>query len=105
MCKDVSSVRHLWKSLSRKVHLHGHINNVHGEGHYVQSIPIFTGSLASNSSTTDEDTYKDNEMEGQSVKSYTNDETGEETEEEHHTLTDQESIENYSESEEEDSNP
>ena len=35
--------------------------------------------------------YTDDEMEGQSVKSYTDDETGEETEEEHHTLTDQES--------------
>ena len=44
-------------------------------------------------------------MEGQSVKSYTDDETGEETEEEHYTLTDQESSENYEESEEEDSNP
>ena len=41
----------------------------------------------------------------ESVKSYTDDETGEETEEEHHTLTDQESIENYKESEEEDRNP
>ena len=41
----------------------------------------------------------------QSVKSYTVDETGEETEEDHHTLTHQESIENYEESEEEDSNP
>ena len=44
-------------------------------------------------------------MEEQSSESYTDDETGEETEEEHHTLTDQESIENYEESEEEDSNP
>ena len=44
-------------------------------------------------------------MEGQSVKSYTDEETGEETEEEHHTLTDEESSENYEESEEEDSNP
>ena len=49
--------------------------------------------------------YTDDEMEGQSVKSYTDDETGEETEDEHHTLTFQESIENYEESEEEDSNP
>ena len=49
--------------------------------------------------------YTDDEMEGQSVKSYTDDETGEETEEEHHTLTDEESSENYDESEEEDNNP
>ena len=49
--------------------------------------------------------YTDDEMEGQSVKSYTADETEQETEEEHHTLTDQESIENYEESEEEDRNP
>ena len=93
------------KTLSRKEHLHRHINNVHGEGHSVQSIPIVNGSLSSNSSTTEDDMYTDDEMEGQSVKSYTDDETGEETEEEHHTLTDQESIENYEESEEEDSNP
>ena len=43
-------------------------------------------------------------MEGKSLKTYTDDETGEETEEQHHTLTDQESIENYEESEEEDNN-
>ena len=49
--------------------------------------------------------YTDDEMEEQSSECYTDDETGEETEEEHHTLTDQESIENYEESEEEDSNP
>ena len=49
--------------------------------------------------------YTDDEMEGQSSESYTDDETGEGTEEEHHTLTDQESIENYEESEKEDSNP
>ena len=93
------------KTLSRKEHLYRHINNVHGEGHSVQSIPIVNGSLSSNSSTTEDDMYTDDEMEGQSVKSYTDDETGEETEEEHHTLTDQESIENYEESEKEDSNP
>ena len=58
-----------------------------------RTIPIVNGSLA------------DDEMEGQSVKSYPDDETGEETEEERHTLTDQESIKNYEESEEEDSNP
>ena len=44
-------------------------------------------------------------MEGQSVHSYTDDETGEETEEEHHTLTEQERIENFEASEEEHSNP
>ena len=44
-------------------------------------------------------------MEGQSVKSYTDEETGEETEEEHHTLTDEESSENYEESQKEDGNP
>ena len=48
--------------------------------------------------------YTDDELEGQSVKSYTDDETVEETEEGRDTLTDQESIENYEESEEEDSN-
>ena len=88
------------KTLSRKEHLYRHINNVHGEGHSVQSIPIVNGSLASNSSNTEDDMYTDDEMEGKSSASYTDDETGEETEEEHHTLTDQESIQNYEESEE-----
>ena len=32
--------------------------------------------------------HTDNEMEGESVKSHTDDETGKETEDEHHTLTD-----------------
>ena len=90
--------------LFRKEHLYCHINNIHGEGHSVQSIPIVNRSLASNSSTTDDDMYKDEEMEGKSLKTYTDDETGEETKEQHHTLTDQESIENYEESEEEDNN-
>ena len=81
------------KTLSRKEHFHRHINNVHGASHSVQSIPIVNGSLASNSSTTKDDMYMDDEMDGQSVKYYTDDETGEETEEERHTLTDQESIE------------
>ena len=81
------------------------IYNVQREGHSVQSIPIVNGSLSSNSSTTEDAMYTDDEMEGQRVKYFTDDETGEETEEEHHTLTDQESIENYEESEEEDSNP
>ena len=49
--------------------------------------------------------YTYDEMEGQIVKYYTDDETGEETEEEHHILMDQESIENCEELEEEDSNP
>ena len=49
--------------------------------------------------------YTDDEMEEQSSESYTDDEPGEETEEEHHTLTDQESSENYEESEGEGSNP
>ena len=93
------------KTLSRKEHLHRHMKNVHGEGHSVQSIPIVNGSLASDSSTTEDDMYTDDEMEGQSVKSYTDDETGEETEEEHHTSTDEESIENLEESKEKDSNP
>ena len=78
------------KTLSRKEHLHRHINNVHGEGHSVKSIPIVIGSLSSNSSTTEDDMYTDDEMEGPRVKSYTDDETGEEPEEEHHILTDQE---------------
>ena len=93
------------KILSGKEHLHRHMKNVHGEGHSVQSIPIVNGSLASNSSITEVDMYTDDEMEGQRVKSYTDDETGEETEEEHHTLTDEEIIENYEESKEEDNNP
>ena len=93
------------KTLSRKEHLYRHINNVHREGHSVQSIPFVNESLASNSSTTEDDMYTDDEMEGQSSESYTDAETGEGTEEEHHTLTDQESIENYEESEKEDSNP
>ena len=92
------------RTLSRKEHLHRYINNVHG-GHSGQLIPIVNGSLASNSSTTEDDMYTDDEMDGQSVKSYTDEENGEEMEEEHHTLTDPESIENYEESEEEDSNP
>ena len=33
--------------------------------------------------------YTDDEMDGQNVKYYPDNETGEETEEEHHTLTDQ----------------
>ena len=69
MCKDASSMWHLWK------------DSVHGEGHSVQSIPIANGSLASNSSTTEDDIYTDDEMEGQSEESYTDEETGEETEE------------------------
>ena len=73
---------HQWvicgKSLSRKGHLHRHINNVHGEGHAVQSIPILNGSLSSNSSTTEDDMYTDDEMEEQSSESYTDDETDEE---------------------------
>ena len=86
------------KTLSRKEHLHRHINNVHGESHSVQSIPIVNGSLASNPPTTEDDMYTDDEMEGQiSEESYTDEETGEETEEE--------SSENYDESEEEDNNP
>ena len=85
------------RTLSRKEHLHRHMKNVHGEGRSVQSIPIFNGSLASNSSTTEDDMYTDDEMEGQSEESYTDEETGKETEEE--------SSENYDESEEEDNNP
>ena len=73
------------------------MKNVHGEGHSVQSIPIVNGSLASNSSTTEDDIYTDDEMEGQSEESYTDEETGKETEEE--------SSENYDESKEEDNNP
>ena len=80
--------------MSRKEHLYHHINNVHGEGHSVQSNPIVNRSLDSNSSSTEDDMYTEDEMEGQSLKSCTDDETGEETEEEHNTLTDQESIEN-----------
>ena len=80
------------KTLSRKEHLHRHMKNVHGEGNSVQSIAI-----ASNPSTTDDDMYTDDEMEGQSDESYTDEETGEETEEE--------SSENSDESEEEDNNP
>ena len=41
------------------------MKNVHGEGHSVQSIPIVNGSLASNSSTTEDDMYTDDEMEGE----------------------------------------
>ena len=80
------------KTLSRKEHLHSHMKNVHGEGNSVQSIAI-----PSNLSTTDDDIYTDDEMEGQSDESYTDEETGEETEEE--------SSENSNESEEEDNNP
>ena len=63
-----------------------------------------TNSGSHSSTTEDElhDMYT--EMQGQSVKSYTDEETGEETEE-HHTLMDEESSENYEESEEEGSNP
>ena len=68
------------KTLSRKDHLYLHINNVHGEGHSIQSIRIVSGSLASNYSTTEDNMYTDDEMEGQSLQSYTDDETGEETE-------------------------
>ena len=56
--------------LSRKEHLHRHINNVYGEGHSVHSIPIVNGSLSSNSSTTEDEMYTDDEMKGPSVKSY-----------------------------------
>ena len=74
------------------------MKNVHGEGHSVQSIPIVNGSLASNSSTTEDNMDTDDEMEGQiSEESYADEESGEETEEE--------SSENYDESEEEDNNP
>ena len=74
------------------------MKNVHGEGHSVQSIPIVNGSLPSNSSTTEDDMYTDDELEGQiSEESYADEETREETEEE--------SSENYDESEEEDNNP
>ena len=59
------------KTLSRNEHLHRHrhMKNVHGEGHSVQSIPIVNGSLASNSSTTKDEMYTDDEMEGQNVES------------------------------------
>ena len=67
------------------------------EGHSVQSIPIVNGSLASNCSTTEDDMYTDDEMEGQSEESYTDEETGKETQEV--------SSENYDESAEEDNNP
>ena len=80
------------KTLSRKGHLHRRMNNVHGEGNPVQSIAI-----ASNSSTTDDDMYTDDEMEGQSEDSYTDEETEEETEEESSEIPD--------ESVEEDNNP
>ena len=68
------------------------MKNVHGEGNSVQSIAI-----ASNLSTTDDDMYTDDEIEGQSHESFTDEETGEET--------DEESSENSDESEEEDNNP
>ena len=73
------------------------MKNVHGEGNSVQSIPIVNGSLAINPSTTEDDMYTDDEMEGQSEESYTDEETGEETVEE--------SSEDYDESEEEENNP
>ena len=74
------------------------MKNVHEEGHSVQSIPIVNGSHASNSSTTADDMYTDDEMEGKiSEESYADEESGEEREEE--------SSENYDESEEEDNNP
>ena len=57
------------KTLSREEHLHRHMKNVHGEGHSVQSIHIINGSLASNSSTTKDEMYTDDEMEGQNVES------------------------------------
>ena len=63
-------MRHLWKRLSRKEHLHHDMKNVHGEGNSLQSIAI-----ASNSSTTDDNMYTDDEMEGQSDESYTDKET------------------------------
>ena len=50
------------------------MKNVHGEGNSLQSIAI-----ASNSSTTDDNMYTDDEMEGQSDESYTDKETWEET--------------------------
>ena len=84
------------KTLSRNEHLHRHMKNVHGEGHSVQSIPIVNRSLASNSSTTEDEMYTDDEMEGQSDESYTDEETGEET--------GKESSKNSDESEE-DNNP
>ena len=57
------------------------MKSMRGEGHSVQSIPFVNGSLASNSSTTEDDMYTDDEMEGQSEESYTDEETGNETEE------------------------
>ena len=83
--------------MSRKEHLHRHMKNVHGEGNSVQSNAMVNGSLASNSSTTEDDMYTDDEIEVQSEESYTAEETGEETVEE--------SSQNYDESEEEDNNP
>ena len=72
----------------------------------MEKVTPYNQSLSSmDHSTTEDDIYTDDEMEGQSVKSYTDDQTGEETEEEDNILTDQESIENYEESQEEDSNP
>ena len=85
------------KTLSRKEHLNRHMKNVHGEGHSIQSIPVVNGSLASNTSTTEDDIYTDDEMEGESEESFADEETGEETGEE--------SSENYDESEEDDNNP
>ena len=73
------------------------MKSMRGEGHSVQSIPFVNGSLASNSSTTDDDMYTDDEMEGQSEDSYTDEETEEETEEESSEIPD--------ESVEEDNNP
>ena len=57
------------------------MKNVHGESHFVQSISVVNGTLASNPSTTEDHMYTDDEMEGQSEKSYTDEETGKETEE------------------------
>ena len=92
-------MRHLWQSmrLSRKEHLHHHMKNVHGESNSVQSIPIANGSLVSNSSTTEEDMYTDDEMEGQSEESYRRGNWREKTEEESSKI--------YDESEKEDNNP
>ena len=69
------------KTLSRKEHFHRHMKDVHGDGHSVQSIPIVNGSLTSNSSTTEDDMYTDDGMEGQSDGSYTEEETGKDIEE------------------------
>ena len=85
------------KNLSTKEHLRRHMKNVRGEGNSVQSTPIANGSLSSNSSTTEDDMYTDDQMDSQSEESYTDEETGKETQEE--------SSENYDESEEEDNNP